>query len=198
MWFLIPASQNPSSSLMGMVFGSPSPRPLTDADGEWRCRSLCASLCSFAFLRFMPIRHEQLGSLLYSSKPSASLLSSLSPPFEFHSERPTYPPSDDPFSPFLAPLSSPYPQQAPQTSSSVADAPPLYVLQIPQTIYSVCALSPLCSRKLSWQARRRTIGYGRRASVSAIRGIGGAWSGELVVACYNIKLVRAPRHATVE
>ena len=65
---------------------SPSPRLLRDADGGWRCRSLCASLCGFAPLRFMPIPHEQLGSLLYSSKPSASLLSSLSPPFEFHSE----------------------------------------------------------------------------------------------------------------
>ena len=36
---------------------------------------------------------------------------------------------------------------------------------------------------LSGQARRRTIGCGRRASVSAIQGIGGAWSGEPVVAC---------------
>ena len=100
-------------------------------------------------------------------------------------QRPTYPPSDEPASPSLAPLSSPYPQQAPQTSPSVANAPPPYVLRIPQTmtsslkisykISSVCALSPLCSRKLSWQARRRTIGCGRRASVSAIQGIGGAW-----------------------
>ena len=65
---------------------SPSSRPLRDADGGWRCRSLCASLCSFASLRFMPIPHEQLGSILYSSKPSASLLSSLSLPFEFHSK----------------------------------------------------------------------------------------------------------------
>ena len=41
-----------------------------------------------------------------------------------------------------------------------------------ETISSVCALSPLCSRKLSWHARRRTRGCGRRASVSAIRDIG--------------------------
>ena len=72
-------------------------------------------------------------------------------------QRPTYPPSDEPSSPSLAPLCSPYPQQAPQTSPSVADAPPPHVLRIPQTISSVCALSPLCSRKLSWQALRRTI-----------------------------------------
>ena len=61
---------------------SPSPPPpfppsslpqlLRDADGGgWRCRNLCASLGSFASLRSMPIPHEQLGSLLYSSKPSA-------------------------------------------------------------------------------------------------------------------------------
>ena len=56
--------------------------PLREADGGWHCRGLCASLCSFAFLRLMPFSHEQLGSLLYS-KPSAGLLSSLSPPFEF-------------------------------------------------------------------------------------------------------------------
>ena len=57
--------------------------------------------------------------------------------------------------------------------------------RIPQTISSVCASSPLCSRKLSWQARRRTIGCGRRASVPATRGIGGASSGESVVACHS-------------
>ena len=67
----------------------------------------------------------------------------------------------------------------------MAGAPPPYVLQIPQTVSSVCALSPLCSRKLSWQARRRTIESGRRVSVSLIRGIGGAWSGEPVVACHS-------------
>ena len=33
---------------------SPLPRPLSDADGGCRCRSLCASLRSFASLRFMP------------------------------------------------------------------------------------------------------------------------------------------------
>ena len=57
---------------------SSSSRPLGDADGEWRCRSLRASL------RFMPTPHEQTGFFLHSSKPSASLLSSLSPSFEFH------------------------------------------------------------------------------------------------------------------
>ena len=31
---------------------SPSPRPLRYADGGWRCRSLCASLCSCASLHF--------------------------------------------------------------------------------------------------------------------------------------------------
>ena len=97
-------------------------------------------------------------------------------------QRPTYPPSDVPSSPSLVPLSSPYSQQAPHTSPSVVGANPTYVLRIPQTISPVCALSPLCSRKLSWQARRRTIGCGRRASVSAI---GGAWSGEPVVACHS-------------
>ena len=71
------------------------------------------------------------------------------------------------------------------TSVSLADAPPPYVLRIPQTISSVCALSPLCSRKLSWQARRRTIECGRHASVSAIRGIGGARNGEPVIACHS-------------
>ena len=65
---------------------SPSPRPLRDADGGWRCRSLCTSLCSFASLRFVPFPHEQLDSVLYSSKPSACLLSSLSPTFEVHSK----------------------------------------------------------------------------------------------------------------
>ena len=101
------------------------------------------------------------------------------------SQRQTYAPSDVPTSPSLAPSSSPYPQQAPRTSPSEADAPPPYVLRIPQTISSVCALSPIYSRKLSWQARRRTIGCGRRASISAFRGIGGAWSGEPVVACHS-------------
>ena len=118
----------------------------------------------------MQFPHEELGSLLYLSKPSASLLSSLSPPFEFNSK--------DRHS--LLQM-----HQAPQTPSSVADAPPPYVLRIPQTISSVCALSPLCSRKLPWRARRRTIGCGRRAPVSAIRGIGGAWNGEPVVACHR-------------
>ena len=61
----------------------PCPRPLRDADGGWRCRSLCASLCSFASLRFMPIPHEQPGSFLYSSKPvrSARCVSTLSSSF---------------------------------------------------------------------------------------------------------------------
>ena len=63
-----------------------SPRPLRDADGGWRCRGLCALLCSSACLRLTPFPHEQLSSLLYSSKPFAGLLSSLSPPFEFHSK----------------------------------------------------------------------------------------------------------------
>ena len=49
-------------------------------------QQLRALLCSFVSLRFMPIPHEQLGSFLYSSKPSASLLSTISPPFEFHSK----------------------------------------------------------------------------------------------------------------
>ena len=65
---------------------SPARRPLIDADGRWRCRNSCASLWSFPSLRFMPIPHEQLGSLLYSWKPSAGVLSSPSPPFEFHSK----------------------------------------------------------------------------------------------------------------
>ena len=162
---------------------SPSPRPLRDADGGWRCRSLCASLCSFASVIFMPIPHDQLGSLFYSSKPFAGLLSSLSPPLNFIPHKDQYiTPSDEPSSFSLAPLSGRYPPQAPETSPSVADAPPPYVLRIPQAISSVCALSSLCSRKLSWQACRRTIGCGRRAYVSATRGIGGARSAEPVVA----------------
>ena len=84
---------------------------------------------------------------------------------------------------FLCPLA--YPQQAPQTLLSVTDAPSKYVLRILQTILSVRALSPLCSRQLSWQARRGTLGCGRRASVFAIQGIGGAWSGEPFAACYS-------------
>ena len=52
-------------------------------------------------------------------------------------------------------------------------------------IFFVCARSPLFSRKLSCQARRRTIGCGRRASVSVIRGIRRAWSGEPVVVCHS-------------
>ena len=82
-----------------------------------------------------------------SEKPFATLRISF--------RRPTYPHSGAPISPSLVSLSSPYPQQAPQTSPSVGDAPPPYVLRIPQAVSSVCALSPLCSRKLSWQARRR-------------------------------------------
>ena len=39
-------------------------------------------------------------------------------------QKPTYPPSDQPVSPSLALLSSPYPQRAPLASPSVADAPP--------------------------------------------------------------------------
>ena len=83
---LSPSPLPPSPSPLPAPPPSPSPRPLRDANGGWRCHSLCASLCSFASLRFMPIPHEQLGSLLYSSKPSASLLGSLSPSFEFHSK----------------------------------------------------------------------------------------------------------------
>ena len=64
---------------------SPPPRTLRDADGEWRCHSLRASLNSYESLLFMLILHQQLGSLLYSSKLSAGLLSSLLPPFKFHS-----------------------------------------------------------------------------------------------------------------
>ena len=104
----------------------PSPRPRRDADGGWRCRSLCASLCSFASLRFMPIPHEQLGSFLYASKPSAGLLSSLSLPFEFHPEDRH----------ILLQMSQPVlllPPRVAQTSPSVEDAPPPYVLRIPQT-----------------------------------------------------------------
>ena len=87
-------------------------------------------------------------------RPSVHYFATLRTSFQ----RPTYPPSGAPSSPSLAPLRSPYPQKAPQTSPSVVDAPPPHVLRIPQTISSVCARSPLCSRKLSWQARRRTIG----------------------------------------
>ena len=32
----------------------PSPRPLRNADGGWRCRGLCVSPCSSASLRLMP------------------------------------------------------------------------------------------------------------------------------------------------
>ena len=68
----------------------------------------------------------------------------------------------------------------------MVDRPSLYVLRTPQKISSVSVLSPLCSRKLSWQAcRRRTIECGRRASVSAIRRIGGAWNDEPVVAFHS-------------
>ena len=123
--------------------------------------------------------------LLYSSKPSAGLLSSLSPPFEFNSKDRHVLHSGVPSGLSLAPLTSPCVQEAPQTSPSVADPPYPYVPRISQTISSVCELSPLCSRELSWQARRRTRGCSRRAFVSAIRGIGGAWSGEPVVACHS-------------
>ena len=73
--------------------GSPPfpPSPLTPS--AYRCRRWMALprplrvvFCSFASLRLMPFPHEQLGFLLYSSKPSAGLLSSLLPPFEFHSQ----------------------------------------------------------------------------------------------------------------
>ena len=133
----------------------------------------------------MPIPHEQLGSLLDSSNPSASLLSSLSPSLELFSKdrhillqmiHPVF---------LLPPWVALTPKKLPKTSPSVADAPPPCVPRIPQTKSSVCALSPQRSRNLSGQARRRTIGCGHRASVSAIQGIGGAWSGEPVLACHS-------------
>ena len=64
---------------------APFPRPLRDADGGWRCGSLCASLFSFASFHFKPIPYEQLGSLLHSSKLSAGLPGRLSAPLEFYS-----------------------------------------------------------------------------------------------------------------
>ena len=119
---------------------SPCPRPVRDDNGGWRSSSLCASLCSFASLRFMPIQQEQLGSLLYSSKPSASLLSSLSPSFEFHSiDRHIFPPSDDPSSISLAPLSSPYPQQ-------LTKHHPLWQTLLPHTCYESSKQNPPFAR----------------------------------------------------
>ena len=89
----------------------------------------------------------------------------------------------EPPSPCLALLSSSCPTPGLPTSPSVADAPPSYVPQIRRIISAAWAPSRLCSRRLSWHARRRTRGCGRHVSVLVSRGIGGAWSGEPVVAC---------------
>ena len=130
----------------------------------------------------MPFPHECLFPLLDLSKPSAGLLCSLSPPFEVHVKFLIY--SSKRTIPLLPCLSEkPYPQPTPQTSPSRADAPRPYVPRISRTISSVFALSPQCSRNLSWQAHRHTGGCYLHASVSAIRPIGGAWSGEAAVAC---------------
>ena len=84
-------------------------------------------------------------------------------------------------------MSSPYLIKPPKHDPLWQTLLPHTCSGIPRTISSVCALSPLCSRKLPWQARRRTIGSGRCASVPAIRGIGGAGacSGGPVVVCHS-------------
>ena len=167
----------------------PSPRPPPPGRLEMITVDAAAAACACrsAALHLSASCHFRI----YDSAPSSTRQNICRPSVHYFAtlrtsfQRPTYPPSGAPPSPSLAPLSSPYLQQAPKTPSSVVDASSPCVLPIPQTIFSVCALSPLCSRKLSWQARRRTIGCGRHASVSAIRRIGGAWSGETIVGCQS-------------
>ena len=73
-----------------------------------------------------------------------------------------------------------------QTPFSAAGAPFPDVQRITRTKSSVSAPSPNCPRSLSSPARlrsRRCRRCGRRVFVAASRGIGGASSGELAVAC---------------
>ena len=141
----------------------PTPPPRRDADGGWRFRGLRVSLCSSTALRVMPFPHERVFPLLSPSKLSAGLLCNLSPPFELNSKfYYSFLQAHHPII-FLPSSITPLPAtSSPSTikhhAPSVVDSPSPYVPQIPPTISSVSALSPLCSRRLSWQAHRHTRG----------------------------------------
>ena len=129
----------------------------------------------------MPFLHDWLCPLHDPSKPSVGLLRSYSPPFILTSEcRPILLQALHPML-FLPSRIAHTLNQSPKHHSLWQALLP-HTCHIPRTISYVSALSPLCSRRLIGQARRRTRGCGRRASVSASRDVGGAWSGEPVVA----------------
>ena len=157
------------------------PPPRIGVNGEWHGRGLRASLCNSTCLRVMPFPHQYLCALRNPSKPSAGLLCSLSSRFELVVN----------FRHIFLELHLPillFPTRSnryrlPKTSPSVAEASPQYEPRILLTMSSVSAPSSQYPRSLSLHARCRTRRCGIRASVSARRGTGKAWSGEPAVAC---------------
>ena len=114
-------------------------------------------------------------------RPSEQPFATLRTPFQ----RPTYPHSGVPTSPSLTLGSSSYPQQAPQTSSSgkallchtCYESRKQYPPIAHYRLYNLgsCLFASASAYDKVWSS----------PFPSAIRGIGGSWSGESVVACHS-------------
>ena len=118
------------------TFHEPSLPPVRDANGGWRCRGLArrsgalhlSESCHFRTNNSTPssIRRNHLPAVCSTfHHPSNFILKTYVSSFWCTMLSFSWPP-----------VSSPYPQQAPQTSPYVVDAPPPCVLGIPQTILS--------------------------------------------------------------
>ena len=169
----LPTYLVPSLRLFSIVYWvPPTPTPSPPRVQPFYCHPRLPPPALLAFwyttlTRFIKSVVTGQGPVTLELRASEQPFATLRIPFQ----RPTYLPLDAPTSPSLAPLSSPHPQEAPQTSPSVADAPPRlscyeYREQYPPFVRTIASYALPEAVLASVSAYER--GGARRASVSAI------------------------------